>query len=111
VRWNRTLGSWLGLRFSAVRSENCWLGKLLVGASDQPQELGKMVVPGRVPPLRLEAKQLSITNNLILNRGTALYLEVHRERTDAEALESTGAPRSTIAADADKLVLQTATAA
>jgi L,D-transpeptidase ErfK/SrfK len=37
-----------------------------------------------------------------------LFLEVHPEQADAEALETTGQPRSTIAADADDLVLKAA---
>jgi len=37
-----------------------------------------------------------------------LYLEVHANQADAEALESSGTPRSSIAADADELVLKAA---
>ena len=37
-----------------------------------------------------------------------LYLEVHPSQEDADALETEGAPRSTLAVDADALVLKAA---
>ena len=40
--------------------------------------------------------------------GDELYLEIHADQEDAESLEITGAPRSTIAADADDLVVKAA---
>ncbi len=40
--------------------------------------------------------------------GGELYLEVHPSQEDADALETEGAPRSTLAVDADALVLKAA---
>jgi len=40
--------------------------------------------------------------------GSELYLEVHPTQEDADALESEGAPRSSIGADADDLVIKAA---
>jgi L,D-transpeptidase ErfK/SrfK len=40
--------------------------------------------------------------------GGQLYLEIHPEQFEAEALESTGAPPSRIGTDADDVVLKAA---
>ncbi|MGO8919085.1 MAG: L,D-transpeptidase family protein [Stellaceae bacterium] len=40
--------------------------------------------------------------------GGELYLEVHPTQQDADALEETGVPRSTLAIDADELIAKTA---
>lgn len=96
-----------------------WSGYAIHG-TDKPDSIGRRDSHGciRLYPRDIEALYRAASIGTIVTvvnqpakagwSGGELYLEVHPNEADADALEAEGAPRSPLAIDADALVLKAA---